>query len=807
MQPLPPASLQTNENSQLLATIGERLKGEFELLALVSVEERALVFRARAAGTKREVILKVFHPPSNDAGARQRFAQEMRVHATVLHTGVQPLLATGEMGGISYFTIPSWGQDTLQTWRQQSHADVRERLVVFRDICETLAALHTSQFLHADLRAENVLVAEGHAVIVGFGRAQPLATAQQSRSDLHALGYLGLLIFSEHSSDIPEHVTTTRRFHLAFVQSKEVERELSTILKSLLAEGTAHLPCSAAEATDSVNRLLEKIGSVAVVNAPGSTHQLRKVLIGIAAVLSAVAVALQFTGKQEAVAPVVRMAVLPFDDLTPSSGYGWLASGLTHEFIDELSLTPKAWVASFEVGNSAKKAGISFDSLRKALNIGIIATGALERLGSHVRITVRLTDLRPDAASPVKFESEADTNDVDRLRDAVAGEIAAQFRRAVGAGLARNTTRVASEIGLGGWPDFQRAEAQRQRAVAEIAVGRGGRATVAILDLADSLYRDAMSKGTRWNKPRIALARSYGARADLVADTSRNQCTGNCVALRERAIALADSALLLESNNVEALEVRGIQRFALSFAPSRVKEAEKLFEDASADLKIVTNKEPERASAWIAVSEMRSRRGNAAGAEDALEMAENADPWLALGPEVQQRAITNYVILGAEQPARTRCERARHLYKDDALIQECALTVLGFWGSGSVAIDSAWQEFRRTTALRSDSIADVTWWFRRAMVAKVIARSDKRDSAYNVLQASRRLRPTDDPNLFFQEALVQAVAGDTTRLAASLSAYLKARPTGSSLVLRERLFATYHDTPWFRRIIESTPAR
>jgi hypothetical protein len=140
-------------------------------------------------------------------------------------------------------------------------------------------------------------------------------------------------------------------------------------------------------------------------------------------------------------------------------------------------------------------------------------------------------------------------------------------------------------------------------------------------------------------------------------------------------------------------------------------------------------------------------------------------------------------------------------YRERTSFQQCRLVLLGERGRGAADISQAWEELRLTTDAVPDSSADVTWWFRRSMVAAVLARSGYRDSAYAVLAASRRRRPTEDPTLLVQESFVSAVALDTAQVVALLGRFLQQVPSAVDALARERRFRGLHGAPAFDKLL------
>ncbi|MBC7843455.1 MAG: protein kinase [Gemmatimonadaceae bacterium] len=796
--------------------------------------ETSTVFMARRHGSVRPLALKACNAQA--APAISEFDREVQHLAAMSHPRIHTLLDAGVAGGVSYYTMPLLGSRTLSDVLISARLTTEEKLVLLRDVCAALAHVHAVGLMHNDVHPANIVVVEGRAILGDFGDARMIRTddrleppaapgamsapyqspervsagaVSDPRSDIFAVGRIAQEMFA---GALPgtSGGGAARQIDGALTRSgtgsRQFRRHLTSLIQSLVAHDPAKRPPSVvavSDALDSLNALSLGESESRVSSRRGPAKVLGA--IAIAAILVSSAWKLIPHDQSAGPAATPKIVVLPFEDLTRGSHYGWLATGLTHELIDALTLAPGLRVSSFEIGKSASDARVPLSTFQDRLGIQLVATGALEQLGAKLRLTVRVNDVSDPAAGGERFEVSADSGDLDHLRGAVNGEIATRLRRALGTRVKPGVSP-RSTVPAEAWADFRMAEALQRDAELRLAAGHV-RLADPELSNADSLYRSALVRDPRWNAPRVAIGWLYEARARVVADSTLNQCRQVCLRWRSQALALADSALAIEPRSIDALELRGTVRFELSFAPSRRIDSQALYDSSSVDLTNVVRQDEQRARAWITISAMRSRRGDAAAATTAIENAERADPWLTLGPEVQERAISSYLMMEAFDQADRRCRGGREAYPERASFQQCTLSIMGSVARGKSAIDSAWVEMRTTTMQAGDSTTDVTWWFRRAMVAAVIARSGLRDSAYRVLRASRAIRSTDDPNLFYQEAFVYGVAGDTARVVSSLSNYLTARPSGWALVQGDRWFSRYRSTEQFRRLRDSISKR
>ena len=149
----------------------------------------ARVFDAFDERLHRRVAVKILHPATEAMpGMRQRFQQEARIAARLIHPNIVAVLDYGEDGDSCYLVMERLpGRTFRDEMARGPLAPDRVSLV----ITETLAALtaaHRFGVLHRDIKPSNILLQDdGHTKITDFGIAKSF--------DLH--------------DDVPDDVTQT----------------------------------------------------------------------------------------------------------------------------------------------------------------------------------------------------------------------------------------------------------------------------------------------------------------------------------------------------------------------------------------------------------------------------------------------------------------------------------------------------------------------------------------------------------------------------------------------------------------------
>jgi serine/threonine-protein kinase len=126
----------------------------------------------------RQVAIKVLNPELVASLGVERFLREIRIAARLAHPHILPLIDSGEAGGLLYYVMPYVPEGSL---RQRLDRDGRlppgDALRIAREVGTALDYAHRQGFVHRDVKPENILFADGLAVLADFGIARAFASA------------------------------------------------------------------------------------------------------------------------------------------------------------------------------------------------------------------------------------------------------------------------------------------------------------------------------------------------------------------------------------------------------------------------------------------------------------------------------------------------------------------------------------------------------------------------------------------------------------------------------------------------------
>ena len=424
------------------------------------------------------------------------------------------------------------------------------------------------------------------------------------------------------------------------------------VLFTALAKSPADRFATAEQMTAALRELAAEGGNGAPVRRKARVrwHVVLASVAGVVA-LSAVAAAVAMRGRRAgtAAAPFdpAHLAVLSFTVAPGDSMAQTAAAGFTRDLIAALQEVPELSVISPEGVRGLEAARP--DSIGRALRVGTIVTGSLERRGESLDVDVRLVDpisAVQRASTRVKLPS----SQFVQMRDSVVHNVALQLRELLGRELRLRDWR--SETSSNdAWA--LRARAQ-QLLDYEASMRRDPRdlsPQLALLAHADSLFEAAAQADTRWADPlvaesviRVRLADYFEGRRSL--------------AHLDTGLAFAARALARAPGNPSALAARGQLRFLRVFYGGGGDTAQRILDSARSDLVTATAADAHLPDAWLALSSVLRLDGDLPGSVDAARHALAADSYLRSVPTATTKLIYALLYSGKTAEARALCVNA-----------------------------------------------------------------------------------------------------------------------------------------------------
>jgi eukaryotic-like serine/threonine-protein kinase len=138
------------------------------------------VFLAQETALGRKVVIKVL-PPELAAGLSvDRFHREIQLAASLQHPHIVPLLSAGQADDLLYYSMPLVEGESLRArLGREGELPVSEAIRILRDVADALSYAHRHGVIHRDIKPDNVLLSDQHALVTDFGVAKALADSQR----------------------------------------------------------------------------------------------------------------------------------------------------------------------------------------------------------------------------------------------------------------------------------------------------------------------------------------------------------------------------------------------------------------------------------------------------------------------------------------------------------------------------------------------------------------------------------------------------------------------------------------------------
>jgi len=154
------------------------LEGQYDLDRVVGLGGMATVYLARDVKHGRHVAVKVLRPDLAAVIGSERFLNEIEIASQLNHPHILTLIDSGAAEGFLYFVMPYVGGESVRgLLNRKGRLEPDQAFPIINEVADALCYAHRKGIVHRDVKPENILLSEGHAVVTDFGIAKAVISA------------------------------------------------------------------------------------------------------------------------------------------------------------------------------------------------------------------------------------------------------------------------------------------------------------------------------------------------------------------------------------------------------------------------------------------------------------------------------------------------------------------------------------------------------------------------------------------------------------------------------------------------------
>jgi eukaryotic-like serine/threonine-protein kinase len=365
------------------------LSDRYEIERVLGRGGMAVVHLAEERKHKRKVAIKILREDIGVSVGAERFLREIGIAARLSHPHIVPLIDSGEAQGQLYYVSPYVPGGSLRDrLDREKKLPIDDVIRIAVEVGAGLDYAHRNGFVHRDVKPENILFADGHAMLADFGIAR-VCTGPNDEPLTRGGIALGT----------PEYMSPEQASGSDDIDAATDIYALGCVIYEMLGgsppfRGSSALSVMARHVTEKP----KPIRAIRPDTPPHIEHSIAKALsklpeqrfVSVSDFIAALQHPQSDAARRGSTA-TRSIAVLPFVNASPDPDNEYLSDGITDELIDALANVEGLRVASRTSVFALKGKPQDVRAIGALLDVSEVLEGTLRRSGQDLRITAQLT--------------------------------------------------------------------------------------------------------------------------------------------------------------------------------------------------------------------------------------------------------------------------------------------------------------------------------------------------------------------------------------------------------------------------------
>ena len=407
--------------SDIVGRLAAALADRYRLDRELGQGGMATVYLAHDLKHDRDVAIKVLRDDVAQTVGAERFLREIRMAARLSHPHILPLFDSGQVGDALYYVMPVVrGESLRDRLDRERMLPVADAVRIASEVAGALEHAHRSGVVHRDIKPDNILLQDGHALVADFGIGKALEsvdaeTATQTGVSVGTPAYMSPEQASGEAVDGRSDI-----YSLGCVLYEMLVGEqpfTGPTVMAVIAKRFVQAPADVTALRDGVSRPVANVVAKALARAPMDRYDTAALFV---ASLTDVASVPGVTTRPAP--PAQSLAVMPFVNRSGDADNQFFSDGLSEDLINALTAHAGLHVASRTSAFRFRGSELDIRDIGEQLNVAWVLEGSVRRAGPKLRVTAQLVN----AATGFQLWSERydrEMTDVFEIQDEIVGSI------------------------------------------------------------------------------------------------------------------------------------------------------------------------------------------------------------------------------------------------------------------------------------------------------------------------------------------------------------------------------------------------
>ncbi len=361
----------------------------YEILEKLGEGGMGVVYKAKDFKLKREVAIK-FLPPHVSASEdeRRRFEVEAQAAAALNHPNIATIYAIEEDGDEVFIVMEFIDGPELSEKIKKGAMSLADSVSIIEQVASGLQAAHQKGIIHRDIKSSNIMLTKsGQVKIMDFGLAKVKWSAHVTRQGT-TVGTAAYMSPEQARGEKVDHRADIWSMGVIFYEMLAGRLPFKgdfeqAVIYSIMNEEAEKMTEVRSDVPDALDDVMEKVLAKDPADRYGDAAEF---LVDLKRILN--------DGKSTVIEEEEkRIAVLPFENISPDKETDYFAEGLAEELIINLSRIKGVSVVARTSSMLFKDSKKDIRTIGRELRARYVMEGSVRRFKDDLRISTQLIDV------------------------------------------------------------------------------------------------------------------------------------------------------------------------------------------------------------------------------------------------------------------------------------------------------------------------------------------------------------------------------------------------------------------------------